>query len=262
MIRRPPRSTLFPYTTLFRSVDEAHAERFARVDRPAGQQELARAASGYDVEQPYDAVGGVEAERDFGEAEACAVGGHTEVLRHGEHEAAAERPAVDRGDRHLRQVGEAGEEGGLAGRQRLRLVPGERRHLGDVVAGAEGAPAAGDDEDRDVVHRGHSRERVLEGSRQGAVERVQRPGAVEAEPRPAVPYVEVDPWSGGREAGALRGWPETRCDSAPFISRFSSIARRSPPLRSAPAPDRKSTRLNSSHDQISYAVFCLKKKKK
>src|SRR5206468_12813262 len=29
----------------------------------------------------------------------------------------------------------------------------------------------------------------------------------------------------------------------------------SPPL------DRKSTRLNSSHDQISYAVFCLKKKK-
>ena len=29
-----------------------------------------------------------------------------------------------------------------------------------------------------------------------------------------------------------------------------------------PVPDRKSTRLNSSHDQRSYAVFCLKKKKK
>src|SRR5438128_5208701 len=27
-------------------------------------------------------------------------------------------------------------------------------------------------------------------------------------------------------------------------------------------PDRKSTRLNSSHGSISYAVFCLKKKKK
>src|SRR5690348_18309860 len=27
-------------------------------------------------------------------------------------------------------------------------------------------------------------------------------------------------------------------------------------------PDRKSTRLNSSHPSISYAVFCLKKKKK
>src|SRR5690242_20898337 len=29
-----------------------------------------------------------------------------------------------------------------------------------------------------------------------------------------------------------------------------------------PLPDRKSTRLNSSHMSISYAVFCLKKKKK
>src|SRR2546421_4510371 len=36
------------------------------------------------------------------------------------------------------------------------------------------------------------------------------------------------------------------------------------PLEKAPhrwlSRDRKSTRLNSSHDQISYAVFCLKKK--
>src|SRR2546427_10668946 len=32
-------------------------------------------------------------------------------------------------------------------------------------------------------------------------------------------------------------------------------------ILSGPA-DRKSTRLNSSHSQISYAVFCLKKKKK
>src|SRR2546430_4233041 len=31
---------------------------------------------------------------------------------------------------------------------------------------------------------------------------------------------------------------------------------------SAQKTDRKSTRLNSSHSQISYAVFCLKKKKK
>src|SRR5688572_31391246 len=32
--------------------------------------------------------------------------------------------------------------------------------------------------------------------------------------------------------------------------------------RAAEVIDRKSTRLNSSHSQISYAVFCLKKKKK
>src|SRR5436309_9454636 len=31
-------------------------------------------------------------------------------------------------------------------------------------------------------------------------------------------------------------------------------------MRIAPARDRKSTRLNSSHVKISYAVFCLKKK--
>src|SRR2546430_11836638 len=34
------------------------------------------------------------------------------------------------------------------------------------------------------------------------------------------------------------------------------------PLIPANQQDRKSTRLNSSHSQISYAVFCLKKKKK
>src|SRR2546430_16720353 len=37
--------------------------------------------------------------------------------------------------------------------------------------------------------------------------------------------------------------------------------RRWRPLR-RPRSDRKSTRLNSSHSQISYAVFCLKKKRK
>src|SRR5438874_5228656 len=34
------------------------------------------------------------------------------------------------------------------------------------------------------------------------------------------------------------------------------------PVRSGTHRDRKSTRLNSSHVEISYAVFCLKKKKK
>src|SRR5688572_32810188 len=48
---------------------------------------------------------------------------------------------------------------------------------------------------------------------------------------------------------------------------IAPASRRNPEVRSAPAPlgsqaDRKSTRLNSSHSQISYAVFCLKKKKK
>src|SRR2546426_7588443 len=37
---------------------------------------------------------------------------------------------------------------------------------------------------------------------------------------------------------------------------------REPRRRQVPYTDRKSTRLNSSHLVISYAVFCLKKKKK
>src|SRR5271165_5291707 len=36
--------------------------------------------------------------------------------------------------------------------------------------------------------------------------------------------------------------------------------RHAPPERPGLGPDRKSTRLNSSHVKISYAVFCLKKK--
>src|SRR5437762_7921753 len=51
---------------------------------------------------------------------------------------------------------------------------------------------------------------------------------------------DLEPHAGGRPHGRTRG-------------RSSGTARRG---------DRKSTRLNSSHRCISYAVFCLKKKKK
>src|SRR5258708_22013680 len=67
----------------------------------------------------------------------------------------------------------------------------------------------------------------------------------------------------------------------PYTTLFRSLERSSPPLRICCPPqlqssrsvlqvcwlpsgrdqDRKSTRLNSSHQIISYAVFCLKKKK-
>src|SRR2546430_9586607 len=51
-----------------------------------------------------------------------------------------------------------------------------------------------------------------------------------------------------------------------FLARLfhdRRLRRRSAVLAPAAVPpeDRKSTRLNSSHSQISYAVFCLKKKK-
>src|SRR2546427_3674508 len=51
----------------------------------------------------------------------------------------------------------------------------------------------------------------------------------------------------------------------PIILSFSADGSRGTllirPTGSSSPIDRKSTRLNSSHSQISYAVFCLKKKK-
>src|SRR2546422_3985950 len=53
--------------------------------------------------------------------------------------------------------------------------------------------------------------------------------------------------------------PATSC---PFISEMSHSTYCVAKVSSRSAGDRKSTRLNSSHGYISYAVFCLKKKKK
>src|SRR3712207_7787107 len=72
--------------------------------------------------------------------------------------------------------------------------------------------------------------------------------------------------SGGPARGALRA-----AGSSPGGVELGAVGRH--PVRGAAlqrvrdhrpvlGPDRKSTRLNSSHANISYAVFCLKKKKK
>src|SRR2546430_7803824 len=64
-----------------------------------------------------------------------------------------------------------------------------------------------------------------------------------------------------RGVGARRGWNgRTRGDAreAPAGTKDREALQRDV---SAHGVDRKSTRLNSSHSQISYAVFCLKKKK-
>src|SRR2546429_6645561 len=47
----------------------------------------------------------------------------------------------------------------------------------------------------------------------------------------------------------------------PGAGGLGSLAERNQSSLSDPGGDRKSTRLNSSHGYISYAVFCLKKKK-
>src|SRR2546427_1688234 len=74
-------------------------------------------------------------------------------------------------------------------------------------------------------------------------------------------------------APSALGWIQAGARTLGILARPQEPAARPPLLPAgswnlaAPAPgalipDRKSTRLNSSHSQISYAVFCLKKKKK
>src|SRR2546421_5220791 len=61
-------------------------------------------------------------------------------------------------------------------------------------------------------------------------------------------------------ARALEQSERRREIGAPHVAAVDHAQRQHPTF--GPRRDRKSTRLNSSHDQISYAVFCLKKKKK
>src|SRR5256886_7640212 len=49
--------------------------------------------------------------------------------------------------------------------------------------------------------------------------------------------------------------------NGPGESKHANLGISLPGTFEEPVADRKSTRLNSSHSQISYAVFCLKKKK-
>src|SRR5690606_41257380 len=66
----------------------------------------------------------------------------------------------------------------------------------------------------------------------------------------------------------LHSFPTRRSSDLPWHRLCPAHdQRRRPPLQHLPqrrvgvvVPDRKSTRLNSSHMKISYAVFCLKKK--
>src|SRR5215471_21777256 len=60
------------------------------------------------------------------------------------------------------------------------------------------------------------------------------------------------------ERHRARGRPRT----LPRCTRDRTLPSRRRQVRRLGLQDRKSTRLNSSHVEISYAVFCLKKKKK
>src|SRR5436309_12724766 len=65
----------------------------------------------------------------------------------------------------------------------------------------------------------------------------------------------------GRSPASRAGGRERGRNARSGSRRAAGGGRREPDLALRPR-DRKSTRLNSSHVKISYAVFCLKKKKK
>src|SRR2546430_3738894 len=182
MIRRPPRSTLFPYTTLFRSPHpgppgSAVAGRDERVEH--------RAHGVFELQHPE----GQPAARGGGDAPAApAVRAPFRAL--GVGGTAAHIHPVEVHPAVLRRRG--------VGDSRGAVTP----KLPWIIAGVAGAAAAG----------------LLVTTRAGG--RVVHP-----EPRPAVTAERVLP--------------------------ASTVLK-----------DRKSTRLNSSHSQISYARVCLKKKRR
>src|SRR5256884_7939780 len=204
MIRRPPRSTLFPYTTLFRSgtgplrLDGLRRElhRDVGADRAAVRRLLAGTR-----DLPVRPVDGDH---------------HDGRL----HELAVGDPGVpDRGavpDRQLLPVDRHGPDPRRGAVPALHQVPadrtGARRHR--------------------MGHAAHD-DRGLEGAR-----------------------------GHGRFAPSVPGRP--RRDERQEYGRESDDPHHVSvvPLVPPGEQDRKSTRLNSSHGYISYAVFCLKKKKK
>src|SRR5207249_12297374 len=71
----------------------------------------------------------------------------------------------------------------------------------------------------------------------------------------------LENWLGYVERIVFRGGCFFAAASAEFDSRPGAVRDQIAELTKAWMVDRKSTRLNSSHVSISYAVFCLKKKK-
>src|SRR2546422_4700842 len=71
---------------------------------------------------------------------------------------------------------------------------------------------------------------------------------------PGMPAVISTPPASRSAFSSCSYWPRKRNPCERTVAFLLPIL--------APSQDRKSTRLNSSHGYISYAVFCLKKKKK
>src|SRR2546422_4681898 len=204
MIRRPPRSTLFPYTTLFRS------------------------------ELPHDRAGHLAQDRELGDPE-----GALGVLTSG----------------GLLEIARLGCELSHLFHEPLHLAPGPELRMAAEQRAAHDVFQVLAREGLDQVLEGAVGERVLDRfERRVGRDHDDFDGGIDALDAPE----ELEPVELGHlDVHDDDVWPEP----LQRVERRAAVLRR---LDVVPARhrDRKSTRLNSSHGYISYAVFCLKKKKK
>src|SRR3712207_1019732 len=251
MIRRPPRSTLFPYTTLFRSPAAVVAEPEVRVPadvleawtvevletvgvRPAHARDTARVL-GYADLSGIDPHGTARLPAYVGAIGAGVIAVDGEPSVHSDGEAVALVDGVDLLGHPVTT---------FAFEEAVRRA--RRYGVGWVNV-------------RRSSHHGASGCYVYDAARLGLVGLVAtNTGPVVAPAGAGRPYLGTNPLALGVPVTGEEPLVFDMATSAVAAGKFEIALRLG---RSVPLGDRKSTRLNSSHANISYAVFCLKKKK-
>src|SRR2546430_3466879 len=208
-----------------------------------------------------------------------------------DHEAGARRAegeglAPEVGDRAVRAVGPDDEHAGRGVHRRQDLQVGRwaadaGERLVDDLALEEGEVELPRREERHVLGAALRVARLDRERRVDRVDRLGNGGAVDGEPAARRRGPQDDDEGRQRLQHAryattasrytpAGGTPMTRslCLAALLLTVQAPAAHAepvqitiAPPAEATTMEDRKSTRLNSSHSQISYAVFCLKKKK-
>src|SRR3712207_5201807 len=151
----------------------------------------------------------------------------------------------------LRGTGHSAVPADPDGRRCDRQVPDVealRTHLGlerlDLLAHSAGAPLA-------LLYAVRHPDRVASLTLVTPSPRVVGLAVTDADRREVAEQRRDEPWFAAAYAAFERIWPGEATDAD-----WTAIA----PFLHGRWEDRKSTRLNSSHSNISYAVFCLKKK--
>src|SRR5256885_11697804 len=239
MIRRPPRSTLFPYTTLFRSRFLRHVARIARVALARHRVgHVTRERKGRDFETRID-----EGTRRVREQQHVALVDRLKPANRGavEPDPLGKQLFAQLFQRdgkvlpRTRQVGEPQIHHLHAGFLRLP------HHVRGRSTGRGLHPGSSCGWLQRRGHRIGLLERSLSGECTDDARNEAGPGMREA------------------TGGVAECQPFRVADATHALQKLS---RRAVPASVLTKIDRKSTRLNSSHLVISYAVFCLKKKKK